>query len=78
MSQREKDVTASLLLICLFYLVTTLMCAFAMATHSTMKVTGPRDVILRRLVILCAVSIIETLDTMKKNVAIETTHKLQY
>ena len=56
LSRKEKDVTVSLLLVCVFYLVTTSVIAVNMAKYSTMEVSTLRDTMLRRVLILGAVS----------------------
>ena len=56
LGKREKDVTVSMLLVCLFYLFTASVIALTMAKYSTMEVNTSKDVVMRRLLILGAVS----------------------
>ena len=56
LSRKERDVTVSMLLVCVFYLSTTLVIALTITKYSIMEVSTFSDVLMRRLLILGAVS----------------------
>ena len=56
LGRKEKDVTVSLLLVCVLYFITTSVTAINMAQYTNMEISNSRDVLIRRLLICGAVS----------------------